>query len=291
MGIYIKFINVFLFLLICSLTLLFLKNTSTNLSKSILSSIPNSYQSLTCETWKNVSYINITKYQTCLTWSRNDAFWSVDHIRHTAFKNLLNSSSLIIEIGGNTGYDTSRFIELYNPFIISFEPLADMAKNLTKKFQRNSKIEIQPYGVGSYARNLSVEPFDNENTGTSIFRKLSSKNSVKLQQIQLLDIIQVIHHIRKTKTTNGIIDMISINCEGCEFEILPALILNDMIKYFRIIQFATHIGVLQESSCIYCQIEQALERTHTIKYRYVMLWEAWIISNKSDLSVRTIVSQ
>jgi FkbM family methyltransferase len=261
-------------LFICS-SILFFININNKLSKSF-----SIYQGLNCDTWKNFSYIDIRKYKTCLKWTRNDAFWSIQGIRHTAFKDLLNSSSLIIEIGGNTGLDTSKFIELYDPFIISFEPIISMSNDLIKKFKKNSKIEIQPYGLGNHARNLSIELFDADNTGTSIFRQISTKNSSKIQQIQLLDIISVIENIRKTKTRNGIIDMISINCEGCEFEILPALILHNITQYFRIIQFASHMDFLIDSSCIYCQIEQALERTHLIKYQYVMLWEAWVLKNR-----------
>ncbi len=229
---------------------------------------------------KNYSYINYMKYEKCLKWSRNDAFWRVQGIRHTAFINLLNSSSLIVEVGGNIGQDTSKFIQLYNSSIISFEPLVPMAKDLIEKFKTNPKIEIQPYGLGDRARNLSVEPVDSSNTGTSIFRKISSTNSSIIQQIQLLEVVQVIENIRRTKTKDGMIDMISMNCEGCEFEIIPALILNNLTQYFRIIQFATHIDVLKNASCIYCQIEQALERTHKIIYRYTMLWEAWVLKNK-----------
>jgi FkbM family methyltransferase len=204
----------------------------------------------------------------------------VQNIRHTAFKGLLNSSSLIIEVGGNTGLDTSKFIELYDPFIISFEPIISMANGLIEKFKKNPKIDIQPYGLGNRARNLSIELVDTDNTGSSIFRKISAKDSSKIQQIELLDIISVIENIRKTKSRNGIIDMISMNCEGCEFEILPALILHNMTQYIRTIQFASHMDVLTDSSCIYCQIEQALERTHLIKYQYVMLWEAWVFKNR-----------
>ena len=88
----------------------------------------HAHDSFTCETWKNSSYINFMKYEKCLKWSRNDAFWGVQGIRHTAFKNLLNSSSLIVEVGGNIGHDTSKFIELYNSSIISYEPLVPMWK-------------------------------------------------------------------------------------------------------------------------------------------------------------------
>jgi hypothetical protein len=98
-----------------------------------------------------------------------------------------------------------------------------------------------------------------------------------IQRIQLLDVVQVIQNIRKTRTKSGIIDMISINCEGCEFEIIPALILNNMTQYFRIIQFGSHVNLVPESSCIYCQIEQALQRTHQILFHYTKLWKGWVL--------------
>ena len=264
----------------------FLLKLDSNLSKfssySTIVVLPMVYENHTCNMSKNFSYINIEKYQKCLKWSRNDGFWSVDGLRHTAYKNILNSSSLIIEVGGNTGYDTSKFIELYNPSIISFEPLIQMSKNLIEKFKTNPKIEIQPFGLGNNKRNLSVELSGTENDGTSIFRKLSAVKSSNIQQIQLLDIIQVIENIRTTRTKNGIIDMISINCEGCEFEILPTLIFHNMTQYFRIIQFGTHIGMVPDSLCIYCHIEQALERTHQVKYHYSMLWEGWILKKPTE---------
>ncbi|CAF3439386.1 unnamed protein product [Rotaria sp. Silwood1] len=237
------------------------------------------YENFTCQTWQNLSYINVSKYQECLLWVPNRRFWAVDGVRHTAHKNLLNSTSLIIEVGGNRGHDTIKFIELYNASIISYEPLLSMWEDLTKQFKSNPKIEIHPYGLGSRARSLLIEPYDVGNAGTSIFRTLSATNSSNIQKIRLLDIVEVIRHIRETRTKNGIIDMISINCEGCEFEILPALILNRMIQYFRIIQFATHTGLLTESSCIYCQIEQALERTHKILFHYSKLWEGWVLKS------------
>jgi hypothetical protein len=98
-----------------------------------------------------------------------------------------------------------------------------------------------------------------------------------IQRIQLLDVVQVIQNIRKTRTKSGIIDMISINCESCEFEIIPALILNNLTQYFRIIQFGSHVNLVPGSPCIYCQIEQALQRTHEVLFHYTMLWEGWVL--------------
>jgi FkbM family methyltransferase len=266
--------------IICSTILLFLKSEENNPilgSTEFISPPTMLYVNFTCKTWNKLSYINHSKYQNCLKWGANHRFWSVEGLRHTAHKHLLNSSSLVVDVGGNRGHDTVKFIEFHNLSIISYEPLVQMWKSLTEQFKSNPKIEIYPYGLGSYARSVLVEPKDIDNSGTSIFRPLSSSNSSLIQRIQLLNIVEVIQNIRKTRTKTGIIDMISINCEGCEFEIIPALILNNLTQYFRIIQFATHLSLVSDSSCIYCQIEQALQQTHQILYHYTKLWEGWVL--------------
>ena len=241
-------------------------------------SSPIVYANFTCQTWKNISHINQDKYKQCLHLGSNGAFWSVEGLRHTAHKHLLNSSSLIIEVGGNRAHDTVKFIEFHNPWIISFEPLASMAKSLADQFKDNPKVQVRPYGLGNHARRLLIEPNDAGNAGTSIFRPLTSPNSSSIQNIELLDIVKVIEDIRKTRTRDGMIDMISINCEGCEFEVIPALILNNLTQYFRVIQFASHINLVPDSSCIYCQIEQAFERTHKTLFYYSKLWEGWVLN-------------
>ena len=231
-----------------------------------------------CQTWKNISYINQSKYEACLSVGADDSFWLFEGIRHTAHKHLLNSSSLIIEVGGNRAHDTVKFVEFHNPWIISFEPLVFMAKNLTDQFKDNPKVQVRPYGLGNHARRLLVEPNDAGNAGTSIFRPLTSPNSSSIEHIELLDIVKVIQDIRKTRTRDGMIDMISINCEGCEFEVIPALILNNLTQYFRIIQFASHINLVPEASCIYCQIKQSFERTHQSLFYFSKLWEGWVLN-------------
>ena len=248
--------------------------STVNRSKSPeLSKVIGSY---TCRTWNELPYINVSKYQTCLSSTRDEGFWPVESIRHTAYKGLLNSSSLIVEVGGNIGLDTEKFVALYNCSIISYEPLRSMSDNLVKKFQTNGKVTIRPYGLGSSARTLAIRLEGADNTGTSVFQTGSLLNNSRSEQIELLNIIDEIQSIRKNRTANGMIDLITINCEGCEFEILPALARANLTQYFRIIQFSTHIKLVDETSCIYCQIQQALERTHRVKYRYNLLWEGWV---------------
>ena len=265
-----------LYLLITRLQKLMIVGRSRLVAPSTLNHIDPS-NDFTCQTAKTFPSLDTEMYEQCLRWTRDDRFWPVQNFRHTAFGNLLNSSSLIVEVGGNVGYDTDRFITLYKSSIITFEPLLPMWTGLKERFKSNPKVDVQPYALGKRAKNMSIELRGSENDGTSLFRGVSPGSATKIEQIQVINIIDTIENIRKTRTENGIIDMISINCEGCEFEIIPALIANNMLRYFRIIQFSTHTGLIIETSCIYCQIQQALERTHATIYHYRLLWEAWIM--------------
>ena len=164
---------------------------------------------------------------------------------------------------------------------MSYEPLTFMAKNLSNMFKSNPKVQIFPYGLGNHARNVSVELNDHGNAGTSLYRPLSSAKPSNIVQVEILEIVKVIENIRRTKSKSGMIDMISINCEGCEFEIIPALIISDLIQFFRVIQFGSHIGLVPSGLCIYCQIQEELERTHTTLFHYNKVWEGWVLRNKT----------
>lgn len=226
-----------------------------------------------CPRWKNFSSIDVNRYERCFYRSRNDDFWPVERLRHEAFKNLLNSSSFIIEIGGNIGYDTQRFIELYDPSIITFEPLVKMAKDLERKFSTNPKVEVRPVGLGNRKRKEIIKQAGSDNSGSSIFHKNRYESSPRVEEIQIENIVNVINEIRMKQPT---IDMLTMNCEGCEFEILDALIENDLLKHFRIVQIASHVDLLPDGHCQYCLFQQRLDDTHRIIYHYFKLWEAWI---------------
>lgn len=247
-----------------------------------------SHDIFNCSTWQNLSYLKKNRFEACLHWNPDSFFWNVMNIRHTAYKNLLNQSSLIIEVGGNIGDDTKEFIRLYNPWIISFEPLDENYNILRRKFGNNSKYELRHYGVGNQRRHLAVQLHDSNNAGTSMFRPVKS-NSTRVQIIDVRNIVEEIREIQKTRTKDGMIDLLSVNCEGCEFEVVPALIVNKMMQYFRHIQFATHVGLVPDTLCIYCQIQQSLEQTHSIIFHYEVLWEGWKLKDKNT-TINTLSS-
>ena len=268
----------FIPLLVLGLFIVLLVHSKKQISRSISNTFISRWFSddvnLVCPSWINSSVINPEKFQQCFYESSNDDFWSVEGIRHTAFQGLLNSSSLIFEIGGNRGHDTMKFSELYNSSIITYEPLMSMWTSLREKFKTNPRVDIRRNGLGNHARKLFIGRTGDKNIASSMFHNISDLQSSTVEEIEILNVVDAVKDIRKTATT---IDLISMNCEGCELEVLPALISNNITHHFRIIQFATHTSLLPDGTCIYCQIEQELAETHQTLYRYSKLWEAWIL--------------
>jgi hypothetical protein len=69
----------------------------------------------------------------------------------------------------------------------------------------------------------------------------------------------------------------TINCEGCEYDLLETLLSTDLIYQFRHIQFGTHptLKNLRDPVRRYCQIQEWLRRSHKLTYQYKFQWETW----------------
>jgi len=72
-------------------------------------------------------------------------------------------------------------------------------------------------------------------------------------------------------------DLITINCEGCEFDLLEILVSTNLIHFFKHIQFATHSKLTQLPNPIerYCRLQELLSKTHRLSYQYKFNWETW----------------
>lgn len=73
------------------------------------------------------------------------------------------------------------------------------------------------------------------------------------------------------------IDLLTMNCEGCEFEALETILSTNVVNHLRNIQFATHSTIpgLKDPIQRYCNIQQLLMRTHRPTYQYKFIWESW----------------
>ncbi|XP_063425994.1 uncharacterized protein LOC134709776 [Mytilus trossulus] len=185
----------------------------------------------------------------------------------------LNDRSSVLDIGGNTGIDASHIISLFKPkrYII-LEPLKQYYDHLVKTFSSEHMVEVYQFGVGKQNAKLDISISGPNGESSSVFiKQTANKNTT----IQIFNIIQIF--IQLGFSCENQLDLLTINCEGCEFEVIEELLKTNILNYIKNIQFATHstLKYLKEPTYRYCRIQELLYRTHMLSYQYKFIWESW----------------
>ncbi|XP_033726946.1 uncharacterized protein LOC117316462 [Pecten maximus] len=181
----------------------------------------------------------------------------------------LNENSLMMEVGGNWGWDAGNFTKLYNPRYIILEPLEPYVEILEKKFENKSNVNVYNLGLGAKNETIMVKIEGNNACATS---KFSGKGgNVPIFIIEATSFM--------TSLGVGVfdVDLLTLNCEGCEFEALNNLLSYNIIENFKNIQWATHslLKGVKDPIGQYCKITALLSRTHRPTYQYKLNWESW----------------
>lgn len=205
-------------------------------------------------------------------------FWKgeTQYIRHKHHR-YLTSKSLVIDIGGNKGEDADAMIQAYHPGIyVILEPINSLFTLLVEKFKSNENVILYNFGLAARDSKFYVNVLGHGGDATSVFQ---GNKGGKCE----LNVFNTTDFMYRLGVPCLDIDLITINCEGCEFEILETLISSGLISKFRHVQFATHplLSQLEKPVERYCEIQERLARTHVIDYQFKFCWETW---KRKDIS-------
>lgn len=192
-------------------------------------------------------------------------------IRRTHHK-YLTSESIIIEVGGNNGDDASAMIEMYRPYkYIVLEPMKLLFIKLKERLKGNKNVMLYNFGLGALNGIFHVNIPGNQGAGASLFKTSSLKGTCSLEVVNATSFFLLL----------GVgcfeVDLLTINCEGCEFDVLETILTSNLINYFRHIQYATHSTLESVADPVerYCKIQEKLARTHRLAYQFRFVWETW----------------
>ena len=74
----------------------------------------------------------------------------------------------------------------------------------------------------------------------------------------------------------GIIDLLHVNCEGCEWEMFDNLIETKVLETVRSVQFSSHyFPQVPNLLGRYCRVKEYLKQTHSMVYGQSFGWERW----------------
>jgi len=174
----------------------------------------------------------------------------------------LNENSIVFDLGGYKGEFASDIYCKYSSTIYVFEPILDFFNIIQSKFSNSPKVKVFHFGLSDKNEKLKISLTDNS---SSVYI-----NSDQFEVIQLSSIIDFINDNNITK-----VDLIKINIEGGEYEVLEALLANNMISIFTNIQVQFHDFIVDNAKDRMNNIQKELSKTHELTYKYEFVWENW----------------
>lgn len=189
----------------------------------------------------------------------------------------LNEESVVVDIGGYRGAFSQEMVDRYNPYVYIFEPVREAYEACVRRFSKNPKVFVFNQGL---MNTTGIEVIARQGQNSSLFRGGSGQESLEIdptygaacpEEIKLVD---ASHAIDSIIAKRGQIDLMSLNCEGGEFLILPRLIQTEQIKQVKNVQVQFHRFVPNADTRRH-DIQQELAKTHKKKFDYPWVWESW----------------
>jgi hypothetical protein len=212
----------------------------------------------------------------------------------------LPANPLILDLGGNTkAADSTRFRQIFPSSTIHiYEPVPAFFSELEENWKGIPGIHVHKYGMGGSSRDIALD--DGALHGESTFimdsgKKVASAGAAAGSvpekatalapgHMRIVDGAAEIAAIAPLPSSQ--IDILHMNCEGCEWEFLSRLAdVEGTFARIHIIQISFHnygndgIGALLPQ---YCTIREALRQTHEPISVVPFGWERWV--RKSNLS-------
>ena len=179
-----------------------------------------------------------------------------------------STSALIIDIGSYTGEDIKSFLQRAGPLarnvsIHTYEPVPSMSAKLIRSMKLYRQVVVHNYGLGASTYSACI-------MGTGDGVRLVRKNGM-LRCSGRTEVVDVRHALSKYHRP---IDLLQINCEGCEAAVLQRLLERPTPLVIRAIEVQWH---RVNSEQTYCNTEAMLRaRGYVMDYRYPYVWERWV---------------
>lgn len=175
----------------------------------------------------------------------------------------LNPASQVFDLGGYEGQWASDIHARYGCTVHVFEPVEEYADNIQRRFARNGKIAVHPFGLGAADMTLPIGLGEDRSSAFQAAAQTRAGRIVKTEDFL---------------AAQGIarIDLMKINIEGGEYELLEYLLDTGLVAQIENIQVQFHDFIPNAGARMH-SIQERLRQSHTLTYQVEFVWENWIL--------------
>lgn len=175
----------------------------------------------------------------------------------------LGADSLVFDLGGYEGQWASDIFAMYCCTIHVFEPVAEFAERIRRRFAKNDKVVVHQFGLSRANRMAQISV---NRDSSSFYRRRDDLRDARL--VRAADFMN--------ENNIGLVDLMKINIEGAEYELLEYLIDSELVNRIRNIQVQFHDFVPNAEQRM-ARIQNELHKTRVLTYQYPFVWENWTL--------------
>lgn len=215
----------------------------------------------------------------------------LDFNRHSAYRLSdpfvppLTPNGTALYIGAHReGEDGLALRERYGLRLHVFEPSRSFFPELVAAVGNASGVTLHNYGLGARTR---VAQLQLSGTGsTTMPEGRASHPEAQAEEVLIRSTEEVVQDLFSDGHLD--VELLHVNCEGCEYEVVDGLWDISYLKHVSQIQIATHLlespaetleatfeRSLELSVSRYCQMHRALAATHDRIWGLPWVWERW----------------
>ena len=226
--------------------------------------------------------INKTGSPVAHHWLAETGLWN-EQIRFAPFDPALPEDAVIIEVGGHTdAADSRKFRGAHAGATIHiYEPVPPFCQTLKSKWADDKQTVVHCAGMGDKKRDIPFSGDGLAGQGTYVMEG-GAKRQGSASQVAI-HIVNAVAELSATvaASPHGRIDLLHINCEGCEWEMLESLLFSGRtIKDVKYLQISFHNYSSKGLGAVilqYCRLHEKLQQTHELVQGVPFGWERWAL--------------
>ena len=188
--------------------------------------------------------------------------WRQDDAEHKLrYEYDLCAQDVVFDVGGFQGSWSAEIFARYGCQIHVFEPVSEYQHAICRRFARNQRIHVHPFGLSSSTCRTSL--------GVQGDASSHWKKSSEVLEVQLRDAVSFLEEADFSR-----VELCKINIEGAEYDLLERLLDAQVIHRFCNLQIQFHTFVPRAAERMEA-IQRRLQRTHALTYQYRFVWENW----------------
>jgi len=172
----------------------------------------------------------------------------------------LNRDSIVVEVGAHKGAFAEQAHRQWGCRVFALEPIPEFFNEARKRLDGYAIVRVIPIALGGASRR---ERFSVHGEMTGLFANGDPA------YVEVCSVPDFLKHYELP-----LADLLSINCEGSEYEILECILAEGLATRFRSIQVQPHTCV-PDFEARWKKIQDGLSVTHECVWAEPWCWEGW----------------